>query len=317
MIDVEAIEARAESRVRIGFSRLGYELREVGWSNHDLGDVAGRTVMITGATEGIGRAAAERLALLGAHTVLIARNPEKLAAVAQEIREHTGSDAVEAVTCDLSSLASVRAAAAEILDRFPAIHVLVNNAGVMRHERTETADGYETVWATNILGPYVLTELLLERIVASAPSRVIEVSSGGMLSERIDVEDSQTLAREYLGAPVYARTKRAQVIVTEERARQYGDRGVVFHALHPGWAATPGVFATMADFAARYGDILRTPMQGADTTVWLACAGEPAHSNGLFWHDRRPRATHRDDSTRETPAERARLIGLLREQGGL
>lgn len=315
MVDIETIEERADARVRISFSRLGYEMREVTWDNRELAGVAGRTVMITGATDGIGRAAAERLALLGARVVLISRNAEKLARAAAEIGESTGAT-VDVVVCDLSSLASVRAAAAEILERFPAIHVFVNNAGVMLHERTETADGYETTWATNILGPYVLTELLMDRIVASAPARVIEVSSGGMLSERIDVEDSQTRHQEYLGSPVYARTKRAQVIVTEERAGRHAGTGVVFHSLHPGWAATPGVFSTLAEFAAKYGDILRTPMQGADTTVWLAAAPEPARSSGLFWHDRRPRATHRDEATKETPAERERLMSLLREQGG-
>lgn len=252
-----------------------------------------------------------------AHVVLISRNPEKLDRVAAEIRERTGNASVDVVTCDLSSLASVRAAAKEILERFPAIHVFINNAGGMLHERTETVDGFETSWATNILGPYVLTELLMDRIVASAPARVIEVSSGGMLSEKIDIEDSQTRNQEYAGSPVYARTKRAQVIVTEERAKQHGGTGVVFHSLHPGWAGTPGVFTSMGEFANKYGDILRTPMQGADTTVWLASAAEPAQSNGLFWHDRRPRATHRDEATRETPTERARLISLLREQGGL
>jgi dehydrogenase/reductase SDR family protein 12 len=317
MVDIEAIEARAESRVRIGFSRLGYEMREVAWDNHDLADVAGRTVLITGSTDGIGRAAADRLALLGAHVVLIARNPEKLERVAGEIRESSGNEAVETVTCDLSSLGSVRAAAAEILERFPAIHVLINNAGGMIHERTESVDGFELSWAINILGPYVLTELLMDRILASAPSRVIEVSSGGMLSEKIDVDDSQTLDQPYEGSPVYARTKRAQVIVTEERAKRHAGTGVVFHSLHPGWAATPGVFSSIPEFAAKYGTILRTPMQGADTTVWLASAAEPARTNGLFWHDRRPRATYRDEATRETPDERARLLTLLDEQGDL
>jgi dehydrogenase/reductase SDR family member 12 len=317
MIDIEAIETRAESHVRIGFSRLGYEMREIAWDNSELGDVAGRTVVVTGATDGLGKAAAERLALLGAHVVLVSRNAEKLETVATEIRGRTASTTVDTVTCDLSSLDSVRAAAAEILERFPSIHVLVNNAGIMVHERIETADGFELSWATNILGPYVLTELIMDRLVESAPSRVIEVSSGGMLSERIDVEDSQTRNRGYQGAAVYSRTKRAQVIVTEERAKLFADTGVTFHSLHPGWGATPGVHATMKEFAAKYGDILRTPMQAADTTVWLASASEPTKSNGLFWHDRRPRATHRDESTKETPEERARLLNLLHEQGGL
>ena len=271
--------------------------------------------MITGATAGLGRAAAERLAQLGAHGVLVARNPDKLERVAAEIRDRAGAP-VDVVPCDLSALDSVQAAAAAITARFPAVHVLINNAGILRHERTSTADGFETVWAPNLLGPYLLTELLLQRLIASAPARIIEVTSGGMYSEKIDVHDSQTADREYVGTAVYSRTKRAQVILTEERARALGPLGVACHVMHPGWAATPGVFDSLPTFAAKFGDILRTPMQGADTIVWLAAADEPRRTNGRLWLDRRPRATYRDDATRETPDERARLLELLREQAG-
>jgi NAD(P)-dependent dehydrogenase (short-subunit alcohol dehydrogenase family) len=317
VIDADAIDARAAAHDKIGWSRLGYELREITWDARELDAVGGRTIVVTGATDGLGRATAERLAVLGARVVLVARNPDKLATVADEIRTRTGNDRVGVVTCDLSALASVRLAAAELLDRYPAIHVLINNAGVLLPERTTTVDGFETTWATNILGPYLLTELLLDRVVASAPSRIVEVSSGGMYSERIDVDDSQTEHREYVGTAVYARTKRAQVIVTEERAKRLAGTGVVCHSLHPGWAATPGVFTSLASFAAKFGDILRTPMQGADTTVWLAAAERPARDSGLFWQDRRPRETYRDDATRETPEQRARLLALLHEQAGL
>ena len=127
----------------------------------------------------------------------------------------------------------------------PEIHVLVNNAGILIHEHLTTEDGFEKVWATNLLGPYLLTELLLPRLVESAPARVIEVTSGGMYSQKIDVEDHQTLEKEYEGRAVYSRTKRAQVILTELRAEQHADTGVVFHSMHPGWAATPGVYESI------------------------------------------------------------------------
>ncbi|MXG92051.1 SDR family NAD(P)-dependent oxidoreductase [Nocardioides flavescens] len=313
-LDADAVDAEAARKDTVGWSRLGYEMREPTWDNADLVHVAGRTVVVTGATAGLGLATAERLVTLGAHVVLVSRDAAKLERVAAEIESHTGRPVKAWVQCDLGSLASVRAAAAELLERLDEIHVLVNNAGILIHEHLMTEDGFEKVWATNLLGPYLLTELLMDRLVASAPARVIEVTSGGMYSQRIDVVDHQTLEQEYDGRAVYSRTKRGQVILTELRAEQHRDSGVVFHSMHPGWAATPGVYDSIPDFAAKFEDVLRTPAQGADTIVWLAAADEPARSSGLLWQDRRARETHRDESTKETAEERARLIELLREQ---
>jgi dehydrogenase/reductase SDR family member 12 len=309
----DEVDAEAAAHDKTGWSRLGYELREPTWDDSDLGHVAGRTVVVTGATAGLGRATAERLAELGARVVLVSRDSEKLARVAAEI----GPGVVGTVTCDLGSLASVRAAAEELLATYDQIHVLINNAGILIHEHLTTEDGFEKVWATNLLGPYLLTELLLDRLKASAPARVIEVTSGGMYSQKIDVEDHQTLNQPYEGRAVYSRTKRGQVIITEVRAAEHAGSGVVFHSMHPGWAATPGVYESIPDFAEKFGEILRTPAQGADTIVWLAAADAPAESSGLMWQDRRPRETYRSEETRETAAERARLVELLREQAGL
>jgi NAD(P)-dependent dehydrogenase (short-subunit alcohol dehydrogenase family) len=142
-------------------------------------------------------------------------------------------------------------------------------------------------------------------------------SSGGMYSQRIDVDDPHTEHRDYVGPAVDSRTKRAQVIVTEMRGAMLADRGVVCHSMHPGWAATPGVSSSIPDFEAKFRDILRTPEQGADTIVWLGAADEPARSTGGFWLDRRVRETHRSDATRETQDERDRLWALCRALTGL
>lgn len=316
-LDADAIDAEAAARDKIGWSRIGYEMREPTWDNSDLGKVGGRTVIVTGATAGLGLATATRLVELDAHVVLVSRNAEKLASVAAEIQEKTGKPVRGVVVCDFGSLDSVRAAAAELLETLDEIHVLVNNAGILLHENIESADGFELVWSTNLLGPNLLTELLMDRIVASAPARVLEVTSGGMYSQRIDVVDHQTREKEYDGPAVYSRTKRGQVILTEVRAEQHADTGVVFHSMHPGWASTPGVYRQIPTFAEKFEDILRTPEQGADTIVWLAAADAPAQSNGLLWQDRRPRETYRDEATRETPEERDRLVEILREQAGL
>lgn len=303
----------------IGFSRLGYERRRPTWDDTDMAHVAGRTVIVTGSTAGLGRAAAEDLARLGAHVVVMGRDRARADAVAREIGGISGNDAVEAVACDLASLASVRAAAAELLARFARIDVLVNNAGGMQDERLTSVDGHELTWATNVIGPYLLTELLLDRIIASSPSRIIEMTSGGAYSQRIDLGDLTGENDAFDPKAVYSRTKRAQIILTEERAGRLADAGVVCHVTHPGWASTPGLLesSSMDSFVRRFGDVLRTAGQGADTAVWLASADEPARSSGLFWHDRRPRETHRTEATRETAEERSALIATLRRAAGL
>lgn len=315
--EADEIDARADADVTVSYSRLGYEMREPTFDDSTLGEVAGRTVVISGATAGLGRAAAERLAGLGARVVILARDEDRGRRTLAEIAEATGNDDLALVLCDVSSLDSVRAAAAMLLEQEDAIHVLINNAGVLLHERLFTDEGYDLVLATNLLGPFLLTELLLDRIVASAPSRIIEVSSGGMYSQRIDVVDPHTREGEYEGRAVYSRTKRGQVILTEMRAEQLAGTGVVCHSMHPGWAATPGVSSSIPDFEEQFRDVLRTPAQGADTMVWLAAAAEPAQSSGLFWLDRRPRTTHKRDFTRETPEERTALLALCRELTGL
>lgn len=315
--DADAADARASAHDAIGFSRIGYELREPGFDNSDLDHVAGRTVVVTGATNGLGRATAQRLALLGARVVLLARDEARGEATLRTIAEQTGNDNLALVLCDVSSLESVRAAAATLLETEPRIDVLINNAGVLLDERLYSVDGHDLVLATNLLGPFLLVELLRDRILASAPARIVEVSSGGMYYQRIDVEDLQTKHGEYVGNEVYSRTKRAQVILTELRAEQFAGSGVVCHSMHPGWAATPGVSSSLPAFEKKFRDVLRTPLQGADTIVWLAAADAPAESSGLFWLDRRPRETHRSDATRETAADREALWTQCRALTGL
>ena len=315
--EADRIDAEATADDTVSFSRLGYEMRRPTWDDSDMAHVAGRTVVVTGVTSGLGRAAAEGFAALGARVVLVARDEARAQVVLEEIVGSTGNQDLSLVVCDLSSMASVRRAAAEILEAEPQIHVLVNNAGVLLNERYTSEDGYELVLATNLLGPFLLTELLLDRIVASAPSRIIEVSSGGMYSQRIDVDDPHTERQEFVGTAVYSRTKRGQVIITEMRAERLAGTGVVCHSMHPGWAATPGVSASIPLFEAKFRDVLRTPAQGADTIVWLGSADVPAYSSGSFWLDRRPRETHRSDATRETDAEREALWALCVHLTGL
>jgi len=311
--EADRVDAQIAADDTVGFSRAGYDARRRTWDDADMADVAGRSVIVTGGTAGVGRGAAESLARLGAHVVLLSRDATRGATAVEEIRAASGNPRVEWVECDLASLSSVRHAAAEILIKCPRVDVIVNNAGGMWDHRMVSVDGHEMTWATNVLGPFLLTELLTERLAADGGGRIIEMTSGGAYSQKIDLTDLLGAPEDFNPKAVYSRTKRAQIILTEERARQLADRGIVCHVCHPGWTDTPGLrdTAAMASFLARFGDTLRTPEQGADTAVWLASAREPGHCTGLLWHDRRPRGTHRVEETKETAAERATLMATL------
>ena len=289
----------------VGYTALGYR-----WRPHPPidTDLTGRVAIVTGATSGLGQATASALAELGASVVVVGRNPEKTRSVARAIREKTGNPHVRFELADLSSMKEVRALAGRL--EAP-IHLLVNNAGVLLPEREETQEGLEKTFATNLLGHFLLTNLLIEKL--EAPARVINVSSGGMYSQRIRVDDLQMERGSYDGTVAYARTKRGQVILTELWAESLRSRGIVVHSMHPGWADTPGVSGSLPRFYRLTKPLLRTPEQGADTIVWLCASDEAGRSSGQFWHDRRPRPPHRFRGTRETEGERASLWERLTE----
>jgi NAD(P)-dependent dehydrogenase (short-subunit alcohol dehydrogenase family) len=201
--------------------------------------------------------------------------------------------------CDLSRLDSVRAFAALVSQ----VDVLVHNAGVLTESRELTADGIELTLATNVIGPFLLTALLVPALRASGAGRVITVSSGGMYTARLDVD----ALGSQVGARAYAQTKRAQVVLSELWAARLRDTGIVVHSMHPGWVDTPGLRSSLPGFYRGARRVLRTPAEGADTIVWLGAADEPGRVTGRFWHDRRERPTYVLPGTRESEAQRERL----------
>jgi dehydrogenase/reductase SDR family protein 12 len=290
-----------------GYSNVGYRVRRGMWDASELQAMDGRVVLVTGATAGIGLAAAEGFARLRASVWLLARSEERGERARAAVVERSGNEDVEVGLCDLSDLQSVRRFAASFSAEAPGLHVLVNNAGVLPGERTLSPEGIELTFATNVLGPFLLTNLLIPLLQKSAPARIINVSSGGMYTQRLHPEDLQMAHEEYDGPTAYARTKRAEVILTELWAERLAGKGVVVQAMHPGWVDTPGVEASLPRFYNVTKRLLRTPQQGADTIVWLGAADEPARSSGGFWHDHRQRPTHRVPWTKETPEDRERL----------
>jgi len=299
-----------------GYTNVGYRIRGRGWSASDLGSLAGRVVMVTGATSGLGLAAAGGFARLGATVWLVVRSEDRGERARAAVLERSGNQDVHVGWCDLSDLDSVRQFAERFAAQAERLDVLVNNAGVLPATRTMSPNGIEMTFATNVLGPFLLTNLLLPLLERSAPARIINVSSGGMYTHRIRVDDLQIERGEFDGPTAYARSKRAQVILTEMGAKRLEGRGVVVHAMHPGWADTPGVETSLPRFYRLTRPLLRTPEQGADTIVWLGAADEPARSTGLFWHDRRPRPTHLLPWTRESQQEREQLWAQCAQLSG-
>jgi dehydrogenase/reductase SDR family member 12 len=315
------VDAILEAPIVPSFTRIGFDVRRrlFGWSDVGSYRLAGRVIVVTGATSGLGRAAARQLARDGATVIIVGRNPDKSAAVVAEIRGATGNSDVSAVVADMGDLDSVRQAAEKILASHDRLDVLIHNAGALTHQRVDAPDGTEATVASQVVGPFLLTCLLLERLKASAPARVITMSSGGMYSAELTVDGLQMSAADYNGSKQYALAKRAQVTLNEMWADRVDRGSVVFHSMHPGWADTPGVEEALPTFRKIVGPLLRGVEAGADTMVWLAADdGEPLASTGGFWLDRRVRQIHRLGSTRrsDTPELRDHLWDWVADRAG-
>ena len=325
MNPADVVDAALEWPIAPSFTRLGYDVRSRtdGWRRLDEYDQSGQVVVITGATSGLGLAAARQMATNGATVVLVGRDAAKTDRVRDELADATGNDRLESVIADLSELDAVEAAAAAISESHDRVDVLVHNAGALDAERHDTSAGIERTVAAQVVGPFLLTARLLDRLggdEGAAPSRVLTMSSGGMYSAALDVDHLEMDAAHYKGAEQYARAKRAQVTLNELWAERLADRNVVCHAVHPGWADTPGVERSLPRFRTIVGPLLRSPEQGADTLDWLAAdPDEPLATSGRFWLDRRPRPIHRLPATRrsDTPEERARLWNWCIERSGV
>jgi retinol dehydrogenase-14 len=253
------------------------------------GGMGGKTVLITGGTSGIGKAAAVALAAMEANVVVVGRNQERGEAAVDEISARSRNESVELLLADLSEQSEVRGLAQEFRERHDRIDVLINNAGLVQSKRTETPDGIETTLAINHLAPFLLTNLLLEWLEKSAPSRVITVSSEAQRWGKMDFEDMQT-RRKYRGFPVYGMTKLANIMFTYELAERLNGTGVTANCLHPGSVGTnfgQNNRGPMALFFRTFKPFMRSAEQGADTLIWLASSPEVDGVSGKYFSDRK------------------------------
>lgn len=278
--------------------------------------LAGRTAVVTGATSGIGLETARALLGQGARLVLVARNRARADAAVADIVASTGQRDVTVVLGDLAVQGDVRRVAGEVLQCCPRLDLLVNNAGVVNLKRQLTVDGVEETLAVNHLAYYLLTRLLLDRLVGSAPARIVNVASDAHTFGRLDIDDLQS-ERRYKAMRVYGMSKACNILFTYELARRLQGTGVTVNCCHPGAVATGlgtnnGAWAKVATRV--LGLFFKSPTQGAATSIHLACAPDLTGVTGQYFANRKPkrsaRVTYDETVQRRLWDESARLTGL-------
>ena len=294
----DLIDSALEFSVAGSFSRIGYWTRSrlEGWEPPP--GLAGRRILLTGGSSGVGLAAARMLNEAGARLVVTGRDRDKRETAVDALGEV--DERPLPLVADSSDLDQVRAGFDRAVAHLGGLDVLINNAGALVDRYRTTPQGYEQTYAVHVLSSFVLTEQAVG--VMGPEGRVLTVSSGGMYSQSLQT-DMQAGEKDFDGVRAYAKAKRAQVALTQEWARRYPE-GPFFAVMHPGWADTPGVRTSLPTFRRVTGPILRTPEQGADTLVWLVSARVPS---GRFWLDRRERTVLRVPGTRHSDDVAAQL----------
>jgi len=275
------------------YTRGGYEKAAKAFNAADLEvNISERSFMITGGNSGIGRAAAIALAQKGGTIHLVCRNKERGEEAVEDIKGKCGHTRVHLHLLDISKPGDIIKFAREFDESGQPLHVLVNNAGCMINSRELTEDNIEKNFAANTLGTHIMTSSFLPVLKKAYKPRVIIVTSGGMLVQKLDIKDLQfETLKPFDGTMAYAQNKRQQVVMTEQYAQQHGD--VHFSCMHPGWADTPAVQTSMPGFHAKMKNKLRTPEEGGDTIVWLAMSDAALDQpSGLFFQDRKAVPTH-------------------------
>ncbi len=257
-------------------------------------DLAGRRVLVTGATSGLGLGTAQALAARGARLLLGARSAERGRTAVARVSETTGNPEVEFVVADLSSATEVRQLARDVQSRFDALHVLINNAGIDVGERQVTEDGLESTFAVNYVAPFLLTNALLDLLQASAPARILNVASTGYKGGKLDFDDLQS-ERHFSGQRAYNTSKLALVLFTYELSRRVDGTGVTVNAVDPGFVRGTEIGSTLPRIYQFMGTLMQPFMasveKGADTIVWAASDPSLAGITGRYFKQRREVST--------------------------
>jgi dehydrogenase/reductase SDR family protein 12 len=311
------VDGLLEASIIGSFTRVGFVTRRrvAHWSEPPRLD--GKVILITGASSGIGRAVAVSLARLGADLLLIGRDEERLASSHRAAASTRGGGRILPTSVDLVDARAVSTFAEGVVGSESRLDGLVHCAGAMFADYRTAADGTELTVSTHVVAPFRLSLLLAPLLFTTPWSVIVTVSSGGMYTQRFNLDDLVLPPADYRGVTAYARAKRAQVVLAREWDRRWRHEGVASYAMHPGWVATPGL-STSLPAIARLGPLLRTPTEGADTAVWLVAGGQwepekaedwasrPAEPSGGIWLDRRRRREYYVPTTYRRPAQRRR-----------
>ena len=311
-----AADAVLDPSIVFSFDQTGFLRHRAQFDDGDLEvDMTGRLCLVTGGNSGLGLATARGLAERGATVWILGRNEERSMSVCAELTSETGNPNIAHFRLDLGDPASIDAIVAGVGAQ--PVDVLINNAGVLLDERGESDGGLELTLATNLVGHMRLTAGLLPSLRAGVRARIVWVSSGGMYSKRLNVDELLSPPEPFDGVAAYAQTKRAMVTISRWLADQLASSGIAVHSMHPGWAATPGVEQSLPTFWKLTRPILRSPETGADTILWLAVCDKAHSQSGRFWFDRKIRPEHLLGRTRQAPEEERRLWNELHRWAGL
>ncbi len=297
--------------IAIDFSKIGYYTSKKNY-RAITEDLSGKTALITGASTGIGFETALGLSRRGASVILVSKNIGRLEIAKEKILNETGNDNIYLEVCDLSLISETKKLVEKIKTQFDRLDFLVNNAGALFNERVITTEGYEKSIALLLYSPFVLTENLLPILEKSKSPRIVNVSSGGMYTQKMDLKDLQS-ENDYRGAIAYARAKRGLVVLSNHWAESLKNRGIRCYSMHPGWADTDAVRESLPMFYEITKMILRTPSQGADTVVWLSASTELESETGGFWFDREKQPQHIFGSTENSAEEIKNFISSLQK----
>ncbi len=276
-------------------------------------DMTGKTVLLTGGSSGLGKETARQLVAAGATVHLTSRTLERAEQAADEIDRpdpETGEPTGNAIGAELDTgdFDSIGALVEGLANGGVPLDVLIHNAGALTNEYRTNEQGMELTLASHLVGPYALTRLLDPLLTDGA--RILWMASGGLYTQRLDVDHIEMSEADYRGAIAYARAKRGQVEMVRALAPEWAPKRIM-HSMHPGWVDTEGVAQGLPGFGAIMGPLLRDVQAGADTMVWLACGGADDAEPGQFWLDRRPRSTSYLPGTGTSAAERRKLIEWL------